>query len=392
MLAGAAGLFEEVHDAVAAYAPDDVTADPALSAEIERSNAAVLGHWLAEAMRDPGAFVEPVRTAETLDFARDVARRGLDDMTFNYFRVGLGVASRHVMETAFAACDDPQVIREALDYMLRSSSEYVDRSAALIHGAIREERALRAAGIRARRLDVVMELLEGDRDDTASASRRVGFELDRPLVAAIIWTAPNAGLPLDALEDCARALAEATGARPPLVVASSAASVWAWLPVEAAPQTEAMRRVVAVHPELRVALGSVGRGVAGLRTSHREAAVAQRVMHRLGAATALATFAEVRVVALAGSDGPAATEFAQATLGPLVGASPVLRATLRAVIAHAFDTSASASELGVHRNTVLARVRRARELLPGDPAPRWVDVALALELDHWAVPAERRPT
>lgn len=386
MLDEVAGLFDEVHDAVLTYAPDELVADPALAAEIEQSNAAVLGHWLAEAMRDPGVFVEPVQTADTLNFARDVARRGLEDMTFNYFRVGLGVASRHVMEVAFSASDEPHVIREALEYMLRSSSDYVDRSAALIHGAIRDERALRAAGTRARRLEVVLELLEGERDDTASASRRLGFELDRPLVGVILWADPGAGVTAEAFESRARELADAVAARPPLVTQASAASVWAWLPVDGAPSLERLRRVMAGQPEMRGAIGSVERGLAGFRRSHHEAVRTQRVMHRLGAGTALASYAEVRVVALAGADEPAAAEFTNATLGRLATASPVLRATLRSLIANGFDTPAVAAELGVHRNTVLARVRRARGLLPEPAAVRWIDVALALELSHWQSP------
>ncbi len=389
MLGGALSLFDEVHEAVMAYAPDDVAADPALAAEIEQSNAAILGHWLAEAHRNPGAFVAPVLTADTLNFARDVARRGLEDMTFNYFRVGLGVASRHVMETAFSVSGDPQVIREALDYMLRSSSEYVDRSAAAIHGAIREERSLRAAGIRARRLDVVLELLEGSADDTVSASRRLGYELDRALLAVILWADPSAGVPVDALEAVAGELAAIVGARRPLVVQSSAASIWVWLAADAVPEAAPMRRALAPVPEVRAAVGSVGSGLAGFRGSHHDAVRTQRVMYRLGASSVVATARDLRVVALAGADEPAAAEFTNATLGALAGAGPVLTDTVRCVIAHAFDTAAAAAELGVHRNTVLARMRRARTLLPEPAAIRWVDVALALELLHWRPSAGR---
>jgi DNA-binding PucR family transcriptional regulator len=390
LVSDAVGLFDEVHDAVAASAPEALLADPALTAEIERSNAAVLGHWLAEVVRDPGATVEPLRTPETLEFARDVAWRGLEDMTFNYFRVGLAVASRYVMEAAFAQSKDPPVIREALRFLLWSSSVYVDRSAALIHEAIAAERASRASSTLARRLDLVTDVLDGDTFDTASASRRLGFELDRPLFACILWVDPSLGAGVDVLEGLARQVAVEVSGRSPLLVAASAASLWAWIPTDQRPDSVRLRRAVASHPGVRLAIGSVARGVAGFRASYQDAARTQRVMHRVGGALAVARFDEVRVVALAGADEPAAAEFTRATLGSLASAPPVIRETVRGVIAAGFDTAAAAVELGVHRNTVLARMRRARELLPEPAAVRWVDVALALELAHWQAPEPGR--
>jgi DNA-binding PucR family transcriptional regulator len=55
----------------------------------------------------------------------------------------------------------------------------------------------------------------------------------------------------------------------------------------------------------------------------------------------------------------------RAELGPLATGEPAssrLRAALLAVIAPHGGVAAAARELGVHRNTVLQRVRRAEEL------------------------------
>lgn len=381
LLDDAEQLFGEVNAAVTSYAPTAVREDPAFTAEIERSNAAILGHWLAEVLRAPGASIEPVDTADTLDFARDVARRGLEDMTFNYFRVGLEVASRYVMEAAFARSDDPAVLREALAYLLGSSSAYVDRSAALIHQAVADERALLATGARKRRLDTILELLDGTTTDTGTASARLGFELERDLVACILWSETGQAN-TDELERAARAMADAAGARSALLVPASAAALWVWLPVEREPSS-ALLAPIAAAAGVRVAIGEVGRGASGLRASHDAAAQTQRVMHRLGSSRHAAGAAEVRVVALAAADEPAASEFIRLTLGELAAAPAAVRDTLRCLVAHAFDTVTVAAVLGVHRNTVLARLRRARQLLPDAQAPRWIDVGLALELDRW---------
>lgn len=387
MLDEAAGLFDEVNEALLAFAPAELVADPTLAAEIEQSNAAVLGRWLAEAMRDPGVFVDPVQTPDTLNFARDVARRGLEDMTFNNFRVGLAVASRHVMEAAFASSAERPVIQEALGYMLRSASEYVDQSAAFIHRAIVEERRALASRPRARRLDVVRDVLEGELSDPALASQRLAFELDRPLLAAILWADPSLAVSVDQLEVLAREIAAAAGAGRPLVVDASATSVWAWLPAVELPPRAELGQMVLAREGVRAAFGGAGRGVPGFRASHEEAARAQRVMARLRRPVPVATHDELRVFALAGHDELAALDFARTTLGTLADAPRALRITLRALIAEEFDTVAASQRLGVHRNTVLARLRRIRQLLPPG-APRWVDVALALELDHWLDPGD----
>ncbi|MBJ7471382.1 MAG: helix-turn-helix domain-containing protein [Solirubrobacteraceae bacterium] len=383
VLDDAPALFAELHDAVAASAPAGLVADPALALEIERSNVAVLAAWLEANIRWPGEPVEPVLSADTLNIVRDVARRGLEDSTYNYFRVGLAVASQHIMHAAFALSTDPVVLREALATMLSSSADYIDRSISALREVIEQEREARSTGGRTRRLEVATALLEGEGADTALASSRLGFELGRPLLGSILWADPRTGPGVDGLERAARALAEACGARTPLVIPASAASVWAWLPTAQPPDAQTLRAQLSPVGEVRMAIGSTGMGVSGFRRGHLDAMQTQRVMHRLGHAVDLATHDEVRVVALAGSDEPAAGEFVAVVLGALATAAPELRSTLRSVVSSGFDTVTVAESLGLHRNTVLARVRRAENLLPPGWERRWIDIALALELDRW---------
>ena len=60
-----------------------------------------------------------------------------------------------------------------------------------------------------------------------------------------------------------------------------------------------------------------------------------------------------------------------------------LRETLRVHLREGSSASASARALFAHRNTVLNRLGRAQELLPRALEDSRLDVALALEIDHW---------
>jgi DNA-binding PucR family transcriptional regulator len=376
-------LLSDLHAAVVASAPAGLADDPALAAEIQRSNVAILAAWLEGVARDPTAVVEPVLDAETLDIVRDVARRGLQDATYDYFRVGLGVAAQHVMTAAFATSSDAPLLRDALALLLASASGYTDRSVGALRAVVDDERRVLASRTRPRRLEVATAVLDGEAIDTATASARLGFELRRPLRACVLWATPGVGPGQDELADVARRVAETFGARPPLVIGATAASVWAWLPTADPPDRAALLRVVGGRPGVGLAVGSVGSGVAGFRSGHADAVRTQRTMYRAAAASPVAVHDAVRVVELAGGDGPAAGAFVASVLGDLAEAPPALRATLRAVVAGGHDTAGVAERLGVHRNTVLARLRRARAALPPGSEDRWVDVGLALELDHW---------
>ncbi len=97
-------------------------------AEIERSNAAILAYWITEAARDPGAEIEPLRTDETgADHSRYRAAR-LRRSHGALLRVGLEVASRYVLDAAFATLSDPVLLRDTLAVIVASASRYIDRS------------------------------------------------------------------------------------------------------------------------------------------------------------------------------------------------------------------------------------------------------------------------
>jgi DNA-binding PucR family transcriptional regulator len=377
-----AALFDDVDAAVLATAPEGLVGDPALSAGVGTTNRANLVHWATANIEHPGAPVPPLLSPETLDLARDVVRRGLDDTSLNGYRVGQNVAWRYWMDTAFELAPDPDDLRAMLDVTSRSIAAFVDETLAAIHAQIERERAQLTRGTHAERLEVVNLILEGAPITAERASGRLRYELARRHTAAILWC--DAGTPDQGeLERAADALARAAGARRPFSVVASATSLWAWFAGDGDPDVEALRVVIAAAPGVRVALGATAAGIDGFRRSHLDALAGQRLMHRMPSDLRLATYREIEVVALATHDEERASEFVARTLGDLAAADPALRETLRVHIREEFSASRTAKALFTHRNTVLNRLRRATDLLPAPLAGRGLEVGLALEIVHW---------
>ncbi len=185
------------------------------------------------------------------------------------------------------------------------------------------------------------------------------------------------------LDECAGALAAAVGAPGAFTVVASVRSLWVWLRLPAEPDLDRLRDTLTPTPGVRVALGAPGTGIGGFRSSHLEALAAQRLMHRRGGDLQLAAYPDVRLVVLATQDEEQADDFVRQTLGGLLAADPELRETMRVYLREGSSTSAAARSLFAHRNTVLARLGRAEQLLPAPLAGRGLEVGLALEIVHW---------
>jgi DNA-binding PucR family transcriptional regulator len=127
----------------------------------------------------------------------------------------------------------------------------------------------------------------------------------------------------------------------------------------------------------------------GFRRSHLDALATQRLMQRMPGALRLASYEDVQLVALTAADEEGAADFVTRTLGRLAAADPELRETLRVYIREEFSASRAARALYAHRNTVLNRLARARELLPAPLEGRGLQVGLALEIAHWLGDAPR---
>jgi DNA-binding PucR family transcriptional regulator len=379
-------LFDEVDAAVLAATPSRLSSDPAITAATIATNHANVLHWVTANVRRPGEPVPANLSTAVVDIARDIVRRGVDDtITLNTYRIGQNVAWRAWMQRAFGLTDDPDELRELLDVTARSIFTFVDETVEGIQDLIDREREQLVRGTHAERLETVNLILEGAPITAARAGERLRYELSARHTAAVVWSEEPPRDAEGALERAADVLARAAGARRPFTVAASARSLWVWwADGDPSPDLDAVRAHLAgAAPHVRVALGTTAPGLEGFRRSHLDALATQRLMHRMPGDLQLAGYEDVQLVALTAADDEGTADFVTRTLGDLATAGPELRETLRVYLREGFSASRAARALFTHRNTVLNRLGRARELLPAPLEGRGLQVGLALEIVHW---------
>ena len=361
-----------------------VAEDPVLAEGTRRANLANLLHWAAANVQHPGRRVPANVGPEALAGARDLVRRGLDQGALDAYRTAQGVAWRRWMDICFGLTDDPAELRELLDLSALSIATFIDDTVAAVSARMAAERAELTRGAHAERRAAVSLLLEGAPISRARAEAQLGYALAGPHTAAVVWSTAGGS---DQLEAVAEAVVEAAGAPHRLTVVASAAALWVWLPVGAAPPAERLAGPLSAHPDVRVALGRPGTDVDGFRRSHLDAATTQRMLARLTSPRQVARDDDVQLVAVLTSEPAAAEEFLTGTLGGLRHADAQTRDTVLTYVRELGNASRTAERLFTHRNTVLRRLARADELLPRPLADDVVGVAAALEVLRWQGPA-----
>ncbi|WP_205698768.1 CdaR family transcriptional regulator [Conexibacter sp. SYSU D00693] len=388
LVAEPARVFTEVDAAVLGALPV-IAADDELTAEVRATDHANITRWLTAMAQRPGGTVGPDVTPEALEIARDVVRRGLDrEVLWTGYRLGQNALWRAWMRelTAQAAARPPwsAVLAEALEATARSLFDFIDDVLVNVDAQVGRERDQLLGGGLAQRVETVQLVLEGAPITEQRASARLGYELRRDHVAVVLWTT-EAEAGHGVLERTAEVVTRALGAVRPLTVPLGTTAMWAWAPASGDPDGEALRTALtqAGLRDVHVAVGSPATGIAGFRRSHEEALDVQRLARRRPGCARVTTYEEVEVAVLAGAHAERAQRFVERTLGPLLGAKPELRETLRVHLQEQGSATRAATRLFTHRNTVLNRVARAQALLPRPVVDRLLPVALALELDHW---------
>lgn len=388
----AAVLDETIEDAIAAIlaATPGLESDPVLAAETRASTEANIGRWVRATVARPDAPVAGDVPPEALDLARDVVRRGMArDELLTAYRTGQNVVWSRWLRLARDEGLDGDELVAVLDVGARSLFGYVDRVLAAIATQIERERDELLGGALARRRETVSLILDGAPISQERASARLGHELGRAHVAAIVWSEGEADQ--GELEDVGRALARAAGAGRPFSVPAGRAAVWCWISRDDAVRDIAGSAPAHVPEGVLVALGGARRGLAGFRESHAEALAAQRLLARADGGPRVLAYADVQVVALALQDEARAGAFVAETLGDLLSADAELRETVRVYLRHDASATRAAAVLHAHRNTVLKRVARADEMLPLPLVGHRLEVGLALELLRWGGPLPGLP-
>lgn len=384
-LAGAEGeFFDSIDSASLAEHHPDVAEDPTLLASLRRVNRATIMHWAEANLRDPGREVPAYGGPEVQALVRDLVRRGLDAQAIEPYRAAQNAAWQAWMNIAFSLTDDAAELQELLQVSARSIFTYVDANMASTVQLVLREREELLRGTNADRLETLTLILDGAPLQLPRAERRLGWIFDRTHVAAIIWSDLPEVEPRD-LERVAAEVARGLGTSSALTVEASAESMWLWGAVSGDPEEDlsGLEALLGELPQIRVAIGSRGSGVEGFRRSHADAYAAQRLVARLDSPARIARFDELRVVAAVTQDEGRARELVADVLGELEHGPRVLRETLRTYLRCGLNASRAAELLHAHRNTIVARLAKAEELLPRPLDEAVLDVHVALEIVRW---------
>jgi DNA-binding PucR family transcriptional regulator len=321
--------------------------------------------------------------AAALAFARHLARRSVPLAgLLRAYRLGQELLFSRAAELGANGGDIESVARVGL-----LTFRYVDGVVAEVAEAFENEREAFLRGALARRERLVSDLLAGADVDLAAAEVTLGRRLSGQHLAVIAWRTEGSSDP-EAVASAIRPLLGIVGQGRPLTVLGATGDVYAWTtPRSEAPDGELdIEQLRAAG--VRVALGLPGRGVDGFLASRRQADAARRVWN-LRPDDVVLRYADVALLHLLLRDPVAATAFAREQLGGLAAAEPrvaTLRRTLATYLARGRDASATATALGVHRNTVARRLARAGQLVGRDLNERADELSVALTIALATVP------
>jgi hypothetical protein len=261
----------------------------------------------------------------------------------------------------------PEEQRALLEWGSRFMFEYADRCSWWIERAYQRERQSRLERANRERLAAIRSVLAG----ASTPSTDVGYDFGS-VHTAFIATGPGAEAIFDAVGSVFG------GA--PFAVEVEPGRWWAWAPT-ATPEQRAGLTTLPIPEGAMLAVGGPASGVAGFRTSHREAELALNIARRRPAAPAI--FRDEPLVALALADEGLAAGFVDRELGVLADASAdmaKLRDTLEAYFACAQNAASTAALMGIHERTVANRLRAIEERLGVRLAARRAELGVALDL------------
>jgi hypothetical protein len=333
-----------------AYGVSDPAAvdDPQYAGRLRAAVGAALSYGIS-AIQDLSERPPPV-PPELLAQARHAARNGvaLETVLRRYF-AGYTLLGDFVAETVEEApfCVPGTELRQ----IWRAEAALFDRLISAVADEYADEQAGRPHTTEQRRAERVRRLLAGELIDTDA----IEYELDTWHIGAVA-VGPGAAVAL-------RALAAKIDSRL-LLVCPDEQTVWAWFGGRR--NLHADEVMFAAAPdwpgEACLAFGDSGRGVAGWRLTHRQAAAAIPVAVR--GVSNLVHYVNVALLASALRDEVLAGSLQEMFWVPLTkegSGVEVMRETLQAYFAAERNVSAAAAALGVSRPTVKSRLEKIEE-------------------------------
>jgi hypothetical protein len=368
---------ELVLDGIAAEVPE-LLADHRRR-ELARTGAQALLREFGTALRHELGSIHYHAPTAALAYSRHLAREGVSlAAILRSYRLGQEVLFARAAELALTEPTDDQAVR-ALARIGALSFRFADGAMSDVAHEYETQREMFIRGTLAQRASTLRALLSGRAVDIAAAERTLGHRLDGAHIALIAWSA-DAAVGAESIAAAARELVGTVGVGRPLVVTDTDGEATFWTTPSASPPSRDLAGLLA--PGVRAAIGRPGIGVDGFVTTKRQADLARSVAGaRAGPQVTL--YDDVALAAVLLRDRDAARAFADEELGELgarTRAAAELRETLATFFASRHDQSRTAELLGVHRNTIAKRIRRAEAILerPLTARPRELEAALLI--------------
>lgn len=311
--------------------------------------------------------------ADARELALVTARLGLPlGALLRTYRIGHMVVWGRIFVLLEAEGVDATTRREAIAAASAYLFDHVDRVSAMITDDYTGERDRLLRSREQRRTQLIRDVLEGADPDPAASTGTLDYDL-RLNHLALVVSAPDP-------EAVVRSLARDLDAPHRLVVVLTGDTAWGWL--GRTREFALPERLPAVE-DARISFGEPAVGVAGFRTSHRQARDAHGVALRAGSRSQPVRYDEVALETLAGGDDERAAVFVARELRGIDGddaRSRRLRKTLRAYFAAGQNASSAAAMLGVHEHTVAYRLRTVEAALGRPVTARRAELETALRL------------
>ncbi|WP_405136442.1 helix-turn-helix domain-containing protein [Nocardia sp. NBC_01388] len=328
-----------------------------------------------------------------IEYARRLAQHGIPVRALvRAYRLGQDTVLQRALAVLSTKVSDPNLLAAAAQCLAGANLAYIDRVTELVLEAYEEERDRWLQHRSATREALIRELLRTDPSDLAAVETTLGYRVSyRRHICLVVSTAQveHADTYASSLARFTNDLADELGCPyRPLFVPRDQATGWAWLSLPGTPTRETFAAAVqALALGIIVAAGEPGSGIDGFRRSHQQAIrVHKAMLAAADNAPPVATFVEVGAVALLCDDVPATKAWVAETLGRLVlddEPHARLRETLRAFLRTGGSYVTTAQQLGLHRNSVLYRVRRAQEEIGRPLEPHRLDIEIALRACQW---------
>ncbi|BBH16607.1 ABC transporter substrate-binding protein [Nocardioides baekrokdamisoli] len=329
---------------------------------------------------DVSAATAPVTA---LEHARAMAGRGYSvDVMLRFYRIGHAYFSERIVAAIADVVSDPALALAVVATMQRFAFAYTDRISSEVAAEYVAELDRIQNRVRAARTDAVRGLIRGDKIDLARAERTLSHRLTGWQTAFVCWTDRDD----TDLTRVGTAVSAHLGSPHPLLVADGARALWGWVSTTRAPvvaSADLATLTEQIPKTVHISIGTPAQGPDGFRDSHAQAQRGRRVMEISGQAVQVTSYADVALVDAMSRDVDLARSFVVSELGALAvqgRREDEERRALLAVLDAQGGLAAAAEELGVHRNTVLQRVRRAEERRGRPATDRVAELHAALRL------------